>query len=270
MFKKIVVPLDGRPETERSIRVASVVAGAAGVALELVTGRAGGLLFNPRKNLHQAAHRAGVQDYSVRVGQGFIQDLLDRIVAEDDVLVCMTSDCRSGFHQRLFGSLGSTLIRDTKAPFLVVGPRCDVVREWRPENVIVCTDGSDTSRSVLPLVQDWIQATSASAKVVEVVDPDDVPRLQESGSDVVEANVVRLIADELGGADAVDWDVLHADDPARAIVDAARGVPNTVIALATHGRSGLARITLGSVTDAVVRNAPCPILTVRPEHLRTD
>ena len=38
-----------------------------------------------------------------------------------------------------------------------------------------------------------------------------------------------------------------------------------VIVLATHGRTGLAHVLIGSVAESVVRTAPCPVLTVRPE-----
>jgi nucleotide-binding universal stress UspA family protein len=38
-----------------------------------------------------------------------------------------------------------------------------------------------------------------------------------------------------------------------------------LIVLATHGRSGLAHVIIGSVAESVVRTAPCPVLTVRPE-----
>jgi nucleotide-binding universal stress UspA family protein len=35
--------------------------------------------------------------------------------------------------------------------------------------------------------------------------------------------------------------------------------------LATHGRTGLAHVLMGSVAESIVRTAPCPVLTVRPE-----
>lgn len=38
-----------------------------------------------------------------------------------------------------------------------------------------------------------------------------------------------------------------------------------LIVLSTHGRTGLAHVIMGSVAENVVRNAPCPVLTVRPE-----
>ena len=49
------------------------------------------------------------------------------------------------------------------------------------------------------------------------------------------------------------------------IVRYARTRQIDLIVLATHGRSGLAHVIIGSVAESVVRTAPCPVLTVRPE-----
>jgi nucleotide-binding universal stress UspA family protein len=48
-----------------------------------------------------------------------------------------------------------------------------------------------------------------------------------------------------------------------AICDAAREEAADYIVMGTHGRSGLDRLMLGSVTDRVVRTAPCPVVTVQ-------
>jgi nucleotide-binding universal stress UspA family protein len=51
------------------------------------------------------------------------------------------------------------------------------------------------------------------------------------------------------------------------IIQAAREQDVDLIIMGTHGHSGLAHVLLGSVTEKVVRKAPCPVLTVRhPEH----
>lgn len=50
----------------------------------------------------------------------------------------------------------------------------------------------------------------------------------------------------------------------KSILTTAREVGADLIVIATHGRSGLPRLLLGSVAEAVVRNATCPVLTVRP------
>jgi nucleotide-binding universal stress UspA family protein len=53
--------------------------------------------------------------------------------------------------------------------------------------------------------------------------------------------------------------------PKEAIVRYARTQEIDLIVLATHGRTGLAHLLIGSVAENVVRTAPCPVLTVRPE-----
>jgi len=52
-------------------------------------------------------------------------------------------------------------------------------------------------------------------------------------------------------------------DPADAIVQVAQELAVDLIVMATHGRTGLQHVFLGSVAEKVVRHAPCPVLTVR-------
>lgn len=58
----------------------------------------------------------------------------------------------------------------------------------------------------------------------------------------------------------VQWGI-----PWRAITSFAEEAEIDLIVLGTHGRSGLSHLFLGSVAERVVRAAPCPVLTVRPE-----
>ncbi|HET7503507.1 MAG TPA: universal stress protein [Kofleriaceae bacterium] len=55
------------------------------------------------------------------------------------------------------------------------------------------------------------------------------------------------------------------DDPRDAILKAARELHADLIVIGTHGRRGLSRMLLGSVAEAVLRRASCPVLAVREE-----
>ncbi len=57
--------------------------------------------------------------------------------------------------------------------------------------------------------------------------------------------------------------LLRNGPAAQAILSAARELPAQLVVVGTHGRTGLSRIALGSVAEAVVRSAPCSVLTVR-------
>jgi nucleotide-binding universal stress UspA family protein len=47
-------------------------------------------------------------------------------------------------------------------------------------------------------------------------------------------------------------------------VEAAKALKVDLICIGTHGRGGLAHFILGSVAEKVIRNSPCPVLTLRP------
>jgi nucleotide-binding universal stress UspA family protein len=57
--------------------------------------------------------------------------------------------------------------------------------------------------------------------------------------------------------------VLKTGSPAQVIVDTAKRLKADMVIMATHGRTGLAHVVLGSVAERVVRAAHCPVLTVR-------
>ena len=56
-------------------------------------------------------------------------------------------------------------------------------------------------------------------------------------------------------------------ETAHAVVEVAKEIKADLIVMATHGRTGLPHFFMGSVTEGVMRGAPCPVLTIKPEHL---
>jgi nucleotide-binding universal stress UspA family protein len=54
------------------------------------------------------------------------------------------------------------------------------------------------------------------------------------------------------------------------IIEYARAEGVDLIVMATHGRTGLAHVLVGSVAERVVRKSPCPVLTVKPATMRLD
>jgi nucleotide-binding universal stress UspA family protein len=57
-------------------------------------------------------------------------------------------------------------------------------------------------------------------------------------------------------------------DPVDMILRAAEETECDVIVMGTHGRTGLGRLLMGSVAEAVIRKAPCPVLSVKPAPMR--
>jgi nucleotide-binding universal stress UspA family protein len=64
--------------------------------------------------------------------------------------------------------------------------------------------------------------------------------------------------------------VLHSVHPARELAGLTERWPVAIMVMATHGRSGWSRLTLGIVAMNVVHHATCPLLLVRPASVRTN
>ena len=66
---------------------------------------------------------------------------------------------------------------------------------------------------------------------------------------------------------AVEAEV-HAGDPTKTILTVAKKGPSKLIAMATHGRSGLSHLLMGSVAEQVVRHSTIPVILIRPQTLK--
>lgn len=119
--------------------------------------------------------------------------------------------------------------------------------------IIVSLDGSAYSEEVLPYAKQIAQATGAEVQLNRVVD---------SAKEIASAsNYLRKIAGTLG--EHVDINV-HQGDVAAAINKQIKAEPNSLAVLATHGRTGLREVVLGSTALAIVRGAGKPVLVYRP------
>lgn len=141
---------------------------------------------------------------------------------------------------------------------------------------ILCpVDFSENSDLALDYALALAHQHSARVSVVHVLpavlaDPDVYPYLNDP---VLPSGETRERAfEQLGSfvhralAQKVSVDVvLEQGDVVENIVKKARKIPADVIVLGTHGRSGLARLLIGSVTERVLRHATAPVLTVSPQ-----
>lgn len=82
-------------------------------------------------------------------------------------------------------------------------------------------------------------------------------RTVSNTQDYLEGVAATLMAERLAASGTVS--TVYGENPASEIVSQAEKEPAILIAMATHGRSGLARMILGSVADRVVRHSVAPV-----------
>ena len=153
------------------------------------------------------------------------------------------------------------------------------------KRVLVPLDGSNESHQALSYATLIANATGADLELIEAVESvEQLSRIQAfdlTGVGTVSTNPApeggwerfqqslreqaegRLANAAQGIAGITVRHKVVEGDPTEAILTEATGKPDTLVAMASHGRSGIGRWTLGSVTDKVVRHAPVPVMVVR-------
>lgn len=136
--------------------------------------------------------------------------------------------------------------------------------------ILFPTDGSDGAAAALDHAIDLAEVHDAAIHLLFVVDTTYlgggaaeatvVESLQTAGEQTLEDGADRIRARGL----AVTRE-LRRGEPYRAILDYCEEMDVDLVVMGTHGRSGLERFLLGSVTEKIVRAADVPVLTVRAE-----
>ncbi len=198
-------------------------------------------------------------------------------------LVAMATRGRSGIARALLGSVATRVLQACPCPLLLVRPRRRRgfwVAPRRILQVSVPLDGSDPAEAALPYAEELARRLSLPIMLIQVI-PTSVEVTMEPGTtfvwsagtefekrlDVVTTGYLAGIGHKMAQRGlTVNWDVLRGK-AAEAIVRWARR-DGSLIVMTTHGRSGLGRWVIGSVTDAVVRETRAPVLVVPPPKQR--
>jgi nucleotide-binding universal stress UspA family protein len=204
--------------------------------------------------------------------------ILDYIKLHAPGLVAMSTHGRSGFGRFLLGSVAGRVIRHARCPLLIVRPQEDTPKSIaKLTDIVVPLDQSKHSEAVLPIARELAQQINLRMTLVMVVPtasdvevdtevvihkPTILDRLVDTADEYIK-NIAATISIEDGLE--VRSAVLRGD-AGNAIVDYAREqFQNNIIAMSTHGRSGIGRWLLGSVTDKVVRSSGDPVLIICPD-----
>lgn len=149
------------------------------------------------------------------------------------------------------------------------------------KNILVTTDFSENAAAAIPAALELARQFGGTIHLLHVFE-DDLWHLSTM-SDQASATDMMAWLDQVGEARkarlrAMAWDLalsrhVHVEpvmlrgDAAQRIVQHAADSHAGCIVIATHGRTGLSRLVLGSVADKVVRLSPCPVLTIQPSAI---
>lgn len=262
--------------------------GAPGVADEFLSSARSGR----ERDLSSAAEEVRTESAATiewRVVDGEPSEAVAAVVesSQADVVV-MSTHGRGGMERAWLGSVADRLVRRVDVPLLLVRPgeEEDLAKGApgppRIQRVLVPLDGSALSEAALGSATRLARLLGAGVTLLKVTgagltvaspylphaaeeQEEDVAERRRSAQEYLQSVAERLRAD---GVDGIDVEVREGNPPAT-ILDVARESAD-MVAMATHGRSGIRRWFLGSVSDKVLRGTDVPVLLVRPAEKREE
>jgi nucleotide-binding universal stress UspA family protein len=217
--------------------------------------------------------------HAVRRGPA-AEAILDYALQANIDQIVMATHGYSGIKRWTHGSVAERVLQTARVPLLLVrvGER-DLASDWqqpaRCHRILVPLDGSSVAEQILPTVTTVAQAMSAELILFQV------PIAHVSGwmtgewylpvhgvLETAEQDADAYLSAVAGRLEEQGLDVLTATEigsVANCIVEYAEANHVDLIAMCTHGRTGLARWALGSVADRVLRAGSTPILLVRAQ-----
>lgn len=284
MQKRILVPLDGSALADRIIEQVKrlLVRKDHEVVLLSVVEPDADPVVREDKYREARDHLERIRDALVDQGavascRVVIGDPVEEIIAQaqkvQPELVAMATHGRSGITRFVRGSVAEHVIRGCPAPVLVANPRALDLMSQSPElrfrRILVPIDGSEVSLGILPLVEDLARLYDSEVLLLRVEwtvpvaaapYPAEVAALRPPREVEASLEPVRKRLEQAG----LRARPLAAYGPeALEILDAADREQVDLVAMSTHGRTGLSRWIFGSVAEQVIRHCTRPLLVRR-------
>ena len=195
-------------------------------------------------------------------------------MSHDVTMVVMGSRGMGGLSGMVMGSVSASVVSHASCPVVVVREDNQVTESTKYGPVVVGVDGSEVSQKATHYA--FAEAAARGAELIAVHTWMDM-QVQASLAGLsaaqtewaeVEKEQGALLTERLAEFQAEYPDVpvkkvIARDRPVRALADAAAGAQLLVVG--SHGRGGFKGMLLGSTSRALLQNAPCPMMVVRPD-----
>jgi nucleotide-binding universal stress UspA family protein len=287
MYKRILVPLDGSNFSEQVLPYAQVIAEAYHAQVELlrIADPDARPPFWPSHQDDQYLEEIAAKQFrasvpvttATEIGKP-AQVIVDHAKGDPACLIAMATHGLSGPRRWLIGSVASKVIQTAPNPLLLIRPveNADSGRPIRLDTIFVPLDGSGLAERVLPHVRTLAKALKLEIHFVRVyMLPADAYLVADGViapgpavyRDELKDEAETYLEGKVAGLQAERFDRVLATaiqgDAAGEIIDLAIRTPNNLIAMSTHGRSGIGRWVLGSVAERVIQHSRDPVLLIR-------
>jgi len=307
MYEKILVPLDGSELAEVALPYAEELAARLGSEIRLTTVLTadGELAEGQYYHLHQfyiqqmsEATKRRAERYvekpegkEIKVKSAILighpaEKIVDFADKEDIGLIVMATHGRSGIKRWALGSVADKLLRATTRPVALIrakGARPDLREKAILNMALVPLDGSKESEAVIPYIEKLASKLNTEVFLFHVVarvyhvyaageasaqipyTDEEMESLKASAQDYV-----KKVAGELKDRGITAASDVRVGAAAEEIIRFAEEISADVVAMSTHGQSGIGRWVFGSIADKVLHGGNTPLLLVRTPGVSRD
>ncbi len=303
MYERILVPLDGSELAQIALPYAEKLARALGSRIILIY--VSELTEDHYNHMHQFYLRQMVETtkqdaeaFPDKQGLGTIKvesailvgDPADQILGyaekQDIGLIVMSTHGRSGIKRWAMGSVADKVLRAAKQPVALIrakGARPDMVGE-RPllSRIIVALDGSKESKAVIHYIEELASKLQSEVILLQVIVPEHHiyatggaeygvynEQQLESMKKLGRASLEEIVTGLKQKGISARAEILLGP-AAETIINFADQIHATLVAMTTHGRSGVSRWARGSVAERVLQAGNTPLLLVRSPGATTE
>jgi nucleotide-binding universal stress UspA family protein len=300
MYTRILIPLDGSQTAEKVLPYARFLAKTLKLPVELlqvidvveIAKRIApenahflntvieNAIRKSEEYLRRVAGTVPGADVKCIVEKGWPEDvIIEKAAMDKGTLISMATHGRSGINRWLLGSVAEKVLRGATTPVFLARATEDAKSEGEAplHAVIVPLDGSELAEQVLPAAAELAKhikleiilfraynipysALAADPEGAYVItDEQLIAALRDEAVAYLEKKTDEMKKMGLEKISCIAEYGLAADE----IISLARETPDNFIAMSTHGRSGVRRWVLGSVTETVVRHSGDPVLVIR-------
>jgi nucleotide-binding universal stress UspA family protein len=305
MYSRIVVPLDGSEMSESVLPYARALVKTLKIPVELlhaIDPDVVSLFTSPTRGRYLNAVGAEMErdalEYlepiagafpepmtvscSVKIGKPS-ETIVEWGSRDRNILIAMATHGRTEVQRWLLGSVAHHVLLTTINPLLLVRPAENLENTGVAtlRKILIPLDGSSLAEKILPHAQALAGSMDLEIVLLRAYDlpaasyyesdayvPDwaELTRaVRENTQEYLNQLQQRLQAEGLRRVSTLSIQ----GDAAPNIIEVAKRTPGSLVAMCTHGRSGIGRLVLGSVADRVVRHSGGPVLVIRPQPKKT-
>ena len=298
MYSKILIPLDGSKTAEAVLPYARYLAGKLKIPVHLLA-----VIDVAEMALHSSSEKKWFIDRMVDDGRRSGETYLHRLAAtfpgtgvrytvevghaadaiiehggsDAAMLIAMATHGRSGLDRYLLGSVAEKVLRGSDNPLLLVRAGVEIPADGLGfTTIVVPLDGSELAESILPMVAGVAKKLDSEVMLFRAYHiptaiyqgdavmsgeayTDMLNALREEAAGYLDSKAAELRKLGVNRVSSLAQEGFAADE----IIDLGKKKPAALIAMGSHGRSGVKRWLLGSVTETVVRHTPGAVLVAR-------